>query len=91
MEAIFMTMREIAIAKLHQLPESLLQEVTDFIDFVTYKHQSKIANGEFQHDIAEAWTQWFESVDQLDVIAEETEITCQQLLLDKYRQQGLEL
>ena len=32
-----MTIREIAIAKLQQLSEPLLQEVTDFIDFVIHK------------------------------------------------------
>jgi hypothetical protein len=37
-----MTIRETAISKLHQLPESLLQEVTDFIDFIAHKHQSQI-------------------------------------------------
>lgn len=38
-----MTIRETAIAKLQQLSEPLLQEVTDFIDFVIHKHQVKIA------------------------------------------------
>lgn len=31
-------MRETTIAKLHQLPEPLLQEVNDFIDFLLVKH-----------------------------------------------------
>ncbi|MEH2467262.1 hypothetical protein [Nostoc sp.] len=38
-----MTIRETAIAKLQQLSEPHLQEVTDFIDFVIHKHQVKIA------------------------------------------------
>ncbi|MCC5663493.1 DUF2281 domain-containing protein [Nostoc sp. CHAB 5784] len=33
-----------ANAKLQQLSEPLLQEVTDFIDFVIQKHQVKIAD-----------------------------------------------
>ena len=37
-----MTIREIAIAKLQQLPESLLPEVSEFIDFVMHKHQNRI-------------------------------------------------
>lgn len=36
-----MTIRETTIAKLQQLPESLLPEVNDFIDFVAHKHQSR--------------------------------------------------
>jgi hypothetical protein len=37
-----MTIPETTIAKLQQLSEPLLQEVTDFIDFVIHKHQVKI-------------------------------------------------
>ena len=39
-----MTIREITIAKLQQLSEPLLQEITDFIDFVIHKHQTQIAD-----------------------------------------------
>ncbi|MEH2338681.1 DUF2281 domain-containing protein [Nostoc sp.] len=34
-----MTILETAIAKLQQLPEPLLQEINDFIDFILHKHQ----------------------------------------------------
>ncbi|MDJ0736202.1 MAG: DUF2281 domain-containing protein [Nostocaceae cyanobacterium] len=36
-----MTAREQAIAKIHQIPESLIQEVSDFIDFLVWKHSGK--------------------------------------------------
>ncbi len=49
-----MTIREIAIAKLQQLPEPLLQEVSDFIDFMIHQHQPKTANLEPEFSLAEA-------------------------------------
>ncbi|HAZ49190.1 MAG TPA: hypothetical protein DDW76_36650 [Cyanobacteria bacterium UBA11369] len=61
-----MTILESAIAKLQQLPESALPEVSDFIDFLMYKHQSRIADS-IQDDIAKAWAKWFEGVDLLEV------------------------
>jgi len=86
-----MTIRDLAIAKLQQLPESFLPEVNDFIDFVIHKHQSKIADAKPQDDIAKAWAKWFEDAEHLEVITNEPESEYQQLLLKKYRQQGLEL
>ena len=56
-EVILMTIREAAIAKLQQLPEPLLQEVSDFIDFITHKHQPKTANLESEVNLSEAWAQ----------------------------------
>jgi hypothetical protein len=53
-EVILMTIREIAIAKLQQLPEPLLQEVSDFIDFMIHQHQPKTANLEPEFSLAEA-------------------------------------
>lgn len=90
-----MTIRETAIAKLQQLPEPLLQEVSDFIDFVAHKHQLSTANGENQSDpssdTAKAWEKWFETVDRLNITPVESTSDYQQLLLSKYRQQGLNL
>ena len=62
-----MTTREIAISKLQQLPESALSEVSEFIDFVMYKHQVKNADTRSPEDRAKAWAKWFEEVNQLDV------------------------
>jgi hypothetical protein len=86
-----MTILEAAIAKLQQLPESVLPEVSDFIDFVMHKHQSKIADGKLQDDITKAWAKWFDEVERLEVSTTEHNSEYQQLLLNKYRQQGLEL
>jgi hypothetical protein len=45
---------------LQQLPESLLPEVSDCIDFVMHKHQNRIAEPKLPDDIAKAWAKWFE-------------------------------
>lgn len=84
-----MSIRDIAIAKLQQLPESALPEVSDFIDFVMHKHQSKIADRKTEDDIAKTWAKWFEEVDRLEVRTTDPANEYQQLLLNKYRQQGL--
>ncbi|WP_036481029.1 DUF2281 domain-containing protein [Myxosarcina sp. GI1] len=62
-----MTIRKTAISKLQQLPEPLLQQVSDFIDFLTHKHQQSAVTSERQNNFSETWTQWFESVDCLQV------------------------
>jgi Protein of unknown function (DUF2281) len=36
-----MTVHDKTIGKIRQLPESLVQEVSDFIDFLLWKHSSK--------------------------------------------------
>ncbi|MCW5314988.1 DUF2281 domain-containing protein [Nostoc sp. KVJ3] len=85
-----MTICETTIAKLQQLSEPLLQEVTDFIDFVIHKHQIKITDSQANETLVGKWSQWFETVDSLDVSPPEAVNNYQQLLLNKYRQQGLE-
>jgi hypothetical protein len=78
-----MTIRDIAIAKLQQLPESFLPEVSDFIDFLMHKHQNRIAEAKIPDDIAKAWAKWFEEVDRLEVMTNEPENEYQQILLNK--------
>jgi len=51
-----MTIRETVISKLHQLPESLIQEVNDFIDFIAHKYQSKIIHGQPETPLGETWS-----------------------------------
>lgn len=53
---------------LQQLPESLLPEVSDFIDFVRHKHQNRIAEPKLPDDIAKAWAKRFEEVHRLEVM-----------------------
>ena len=86
-----MTIRDIAIAKLKQLSAPLLQEASDFIDFIIHKHQAEITASQPDEALVEAWSKWFEAVDHLDVTPPEPVSNYQQLLLNKYRQQGLEL
>lgn len=86
-----MTIRETTIAKLQQLPEPFLQQVSDFIDFLRYKQQHSTTNDQLNGDVTQAWVKWFESVDLLEVAANQPGSNYQQLLLAKYRQQGLEL
>jgi hypothetical protein len=86
-----MTIRETTVAKLQKLPESLLQQVSDFIDLLTDMQQHNTAICSSQRELTEAWAQWFEAVDRLEVSPTEPASNYQQLLLAKYRQQGLEL
>lgn len=57
-----MNIRQTTIAKLQQLPESLLLEVNNFIDLVIHKHQSETANDKPQDDVAKVWGKWFEGL-----------------------------
>jgi hypothetical protein len=86
-----MTIRETAISKIHQLPESLVQEVTDFIDFIAHKHQSQLNESHPELTIEKMWSQWFRTVDALEITPSEPNSTYPELLLSKYRQQGLDL
>lgn len=86
-----MTIRDHAITKLQQLSEPLLQEVNDFIDFLIYKHQVVTTRNQPNQTLEKAWLQWFEDVDRLGLPSPDVSESYQQLLLDKYRQQGLEL
>jgi N-acyl-D-aspartate/D-glutamate deacylase len=39
-----MTVQDITIAKIRQLPESLVEEVNDFIDFLTLKYNQQFSD-----------------------------------------------
>jgi hypothetical protein len=86
-----MTIREATIAKLQQLPEPLLKQVSDFMDRLTDRQQNTTTIDNPEGELAEAWTQWFEAVDRLEVTPIKPARDYQELLLAKYRQQGLEL
>lgn len=86
-----MTIRETAIAKIQQLPESLVQEIIDFIDFITRNRQTKAAIDSLEGDRSGDWTQWFESTDSLDITPTAPTNEYQQRLLSKYQRQGLDL
>ncbi|MEJ6482736.1 hypothetical protein N0Y54_15605 [Nostoc punctiforme UO1] len=55
-----------------------------------HKHQVKIAESQPDKTLVGKWSQWFKAVDSLEVSPPESVSNYQQLLLDKYRQQGLE-
>ncbi|OCR00554.1 hypothetical protein BCD67_11250 [Oscillatoriales cyanobacterium USR001] len=86
-----MTIRELTIAKLQQLSEPLLQEVSDYMDFLIQKHLAKTANIQTDEKLVEAWSQWFDEVDLKETNTAEPASEYQHLLLNKYRQQGLTL
>jgi hypothetical protein len=59
---------------------------------VIYKHQVKNADSRPPEDMAKAWAKWFEEVNQLEVIPNHQDKSeYQQILINKYRQQGLDL
>ena len=86
-----MTIRQTTIAKLQRLPESLLLEVSDFIDLLIHKHPTEIGIDKPQDDVAKAWEKWFDNVDILKITPTKPVNEYQQLLVNKYRKQGLEL
>lgn len=59
-----MTIRETTIAKLQQLPESLLQQVSDFIDLLADRQAESTAIGNPDDQLSEAWMQWFERMSE---------------------------
>lgn len=75
----------------NRFPESLVQEVNDFIDFISNKHQVQIVDNQSEVPPEDAWSQWFKAVDDLSVTLAKPEVAYPQLLLTKYRQQGLDL
>jgi len=86
-----MTTRDLAIAKLQQLSEPLLQVINDYIDSVLHQHPNAIADSQASQKLVTAWEKWFDEVEQLDIIITEPVSEYQSLLLNKYRQQGLTL
>jgi hypothetical protein len=94
-EVIIVTIRETAIAKIQQLPDSMVQQIIDFMDFITRNHQAITAIDSLVGDRSGVWARWFEAADGLEISPENT-LTAptteyQQHLLSKYRQQGLDL
>ncbi len=84
-----MTIRDLAIAKLQQLSEPLLQQVNNYMDSVIHKHHATTANSQQGENLVVAWEKWFDEVDRLEVTEPASDY--QSLLLKKYRQQGLYL
>ena len=86
-----MNTRETLINKLQQLPDPLLSRVDEFLNCLISQQQNQAVNVQFEDTLTARWKRWFESVDQLSISTHEPQTDYQQSLLEKYRQQGLEL
>ncbi|WP_414541516.1 hypothetical protein [Nostoc sp. CCY0012] len=86
-----MNTRETVVNKLQQLPDPLLARVEEFLDFLIAQQQKQAVNVQSEDTLTDRWKQWFEVVDQLSVSTHQPQNEYQQRLLEKYRQQGLEL
>ena len=86
-----MKIRDIAITKLQTLPEPILEEINNFIDFIIHKNQPITVDFKPETPLSEAWAQWFEAVEGLEQNSTELTSEYQQHLLNKYRQKGLTL
>ena len=80
-----MTIRETAIARIQQLPDSLVQEIIDFIDNITRDRQAKTAIDSLEGDRSEAWARWFEAADSLEISPTAPTSDYQQRLLTQYQ------
>ncbi len=81
--------RQAAIAKLQQLSEPSLEKVNQFLDSLLIEQQSQAVETPLEQTLKEKWEKWFLEVDQLEV--HPSSLDYHQQLLNKYRQQGLEL
>ncbi|MBD2148950.1 hypothetical protein H6F44_02230 [Pseudanabaena sp. FACHB-1277] len=86
-----MTIREMTAVKLFQLPDEILKEVDSFIDFMIMRHQLEVKSSNLSDGVAPKWQQWFDEVDRLELIPHEPVNEYQEAILDKYRNQGLDL
>jgi hypothetical protein len=86
-----MTFRESIISKLNKLSDAQVQEVSDFIDFVVYKHQQEILKTKPVDIFMQKWLRWLESIENLEIVLSEPARNYPEILLSKYRQQGLNL
>ena len=86
---------------IYDLPIAWMEQVENGSIIIPKEYQQELSQVEpvkivisnkVQTNTAEAWAKWFESVEQLEATSTETPVKeYQQLLLEKYRQQGLEL
>jgi len=84
-----MNTRQAAIAKLQQLSEPSLEKVNQLLDSLLIEQQTQALETPSEQTLKEKWEKWFSEVDQLEV--HPSSLDYHQQLLNKYRQQGLEL
>lgn len=86
-----MNSRESAIAKLQQLSEPSLEKVNQLLDVLLSKEKRQQSKTLSEARLKQKWEKWFSQVDQLEISPNSPQDDYQQHLLNKYRQQGLEL
>lgn len=86
-----MNTREVVVNKLQQLPDPLISRVDEFIDLLIAQKQNQVVNVQSSESLTDRWKRWFEKVDQLPILNHEPQNEYQQRLLQKYRQQSLDL
>jgi hypothetical protein len=89
MKKLTMNTRQAAIAKLKQLSEPSLEKVNQFLDSLLIEQQTQALETPSEQTLKEKWEKWFSEVDQLEI--HPSSLDYHQQLLNKYRQQGLEL
>lgn len=86
-----MNSREVAITKLKQLSEPSLEKANQLLDSLLQEQQTQNQNTTSQETLKAKWEKWFAEVEQLEVSPESSPDKYEQHLLNKYRQQGLDL
>jgi len=84
-----MNSREAAIAKLQQLSEPSLEKANQLLDSLLQEQHKQ--NFPSQETFKAKWEKWFAEVDQLEVSPNSSPGEYEQHLVNKYRQQGLDL
>lgn len=86
-----MNSREVAITKLKQLSEPSLEKANQLLDSLLQEQQTQHQNTTSQETLKAKWEKWFAEVERLEVSPELYPDQYEQHLLNKYRQQGLDL
>jgi chemotaxis regulatin CheY-phosphate phosphatase CheZ len=86
-----MNSREAAIAKLQQLSEPSLEKANQLLDSLLKEQHNQNQNTSSQETLKAKWEKWFTKVDQLEVSPNSSSEEYEQHLVNKYRQQGLDV
>jgi len=84
-----MSSREAAIAKLQQLSEASLEKANQLLDSLLEEQHKQ--NSPSQETLKAKWEKWFAEVDGLKVSPDSSSDAYEQHLVNKYRQQGLDI
>jgi len=84
-----MNSREAAIAKLRQLSDPSLEKANQLLDSLLQEQDKQDSLS--QETLKVKWEKWFAEVDQLEVSPDCSPDEYEQHLVNKYRQQGLDI